>query len=95
MALTSPETPFNEHGWGLLIAEMARLRLLIKGSNDLNADSASTSQEVTNLATNLQETNVTVVIDGLPRSTAVALREVDVCVDGVRKTMFVMGTEPM
>lgn len=75
MGLTNQATPMNEHGWGLVLAELARLRLLVEGSNDLNADASSTSQA---------ETQVDV-----------RLRDVVVCVDGVQKTMQVMGTEPV
>ena len=37
-------TPFNEHGWSLMIAAMRELQLKVEGANDMNADAGSTSQ---------------------------------------------------
>lgn len=45
MMLVNSGTPFDEHGWGLIIAELRALRLRIDGgSNDLNAGSVDADQ---------------------------------------------------
>ena len=37
-------TPFNEHGWSLLIAKVRELELKLEGANDMNASAESTAQ---------------------------------------------------
>ena len=62
MPLSNPGTPFNEHGFGLLIKDISRLFLLVEGSNDLNAGDESTSQAEQQVDVRLRE--VRVCVDG-------------------------------
>lgn len=60
--LTNPGTPMNEHGWGLMIADIRQLYLKLEGSNDLNAGAESTSQATSQADVRLRE--VRVCVDG-------------------------------
>jgi len=60
MPLTNPGTPFNEHGFGLVIQDIRKLFLLLEGSNDLNAGAESTSQSEQQVEVRLREVHVCV-----------------------------------
>jgi hypothetical protein len=64
--LTNEGTPFNEHGWGLLIADIRALSLKIEGCNDLNAGDQSTGQGDQNEDVRLR--TVAVCVDGETKS---------------------------
>lgn len=87
MPLTNPGTAFDEDGWADAISDIRKLFLLFNaikgGGNDTNN-------------TTLVENQIQATIDlgRANKNLNIYPKEVDVCVEGTRQTMHVLGTDP-